>query len=224
MKYLDYSGLSYFWSKVKSAINTVQSILTTHTGNTDIHITADERTAWSSKPSMNLAVVYVDTENWISTTDGVYKTVSVGGVTTATNLICTPAKDSRDVWSTANMCCGAQATGNLTFYAKKVPTTTVEVNVLMLFSDVTDNNVSMSTTTVSLTSSGWTSTTGGVYKAVTVSGVTSTSSVVCSPTKDSRTAWCEANLCAGTQGTNTLTFYADKAPTATVTVNVLILN
>lgn len=60
--FLDKSGLSYFWGKVKAAIadaksagTTAQSNLNTHDSNTTKHITASERTAWNAKASTSAA-------------------------------------------------------------------------------------------------------------------------------------------------------------------------
>ena len=246
MKYLDNEGLSYFWTKVKVAIASVQTNLTTHTSDASVHMTSAERTELgyldgatsniqtqidtlsttiNTKPSMMTAVVYLSTSDWVATTDGYSMTVSVSNIATTSNLVVTPVMEYRDIWRKANVCCGAQGTNTLTFYSKKLPESTIAANVLILTADaVINDKASMSTATASLTTSGWSSTTGGVYKSVTVSGVTSTSNLVCAADKDSRLIWSDINLCAGAQGTNTITFYADKAPTSTVTVNILILN
>lgn len=90
--------------------------------------------------------------------------------------------------------------------------------------ELISGKAAMQTASVSLTSGGWSTTADGVSKTVTVSGVTSSSNLIASPDKDSRSAWSDANICAGAQGADTITFYADKAPEETVTVNVLILN
>ena len=59
-QFLDKTGLSYFWSKIKAAIadaksagTTAQSNLSTHDSNTTKHITATERTTWNNKSNFS---------------------------------------------------------------------------------------------------------------------------------------------------------------------------
>lgn len=56
-KYLDKTGATYFWSKIKTLINSKAEAadLTLHTSNTTEHITASERTAWNEAAGATVA-------------------------------------------------------------------------------------------------------------------------------------------------------------------------
>lgn len=60
MKFLDQTGLSYFWSKIKEAIAFVQTNLTKHTSDTTVHVTATEKTTWDSKQDKGNYVTYTE--------------------------------------------------------------------------------------------------------------------------------------------------------------------
>lgn len=75
-----------------------------------------------------------------------------------------------------------------------------------------------STTTVSLSSSGWSSTS----RTVNVSGVTSSALVFVSPAPTSVTAYAEAGVRCTAQGSGTLTFQYTTKPTTTLSVQVVI--
>ena len=60
-------------------------------------------------------------------------------------------------------------------------------------------------------------------QTVTVSGVTSSNYVVVSPAPASYDDYCEAGIYCSAQGTNSLTFKCDTAPTSSLTVNVMIV-
>ena len=75
------------------------------------------------------------------------------------------------------------------------------------------------TRTASLTVAGWSSLT----QTVSVTGVTSSSVVMVSPDPASHAAYNAAGVYCSAQGTNTLTFRCTTAPTAALTVNILIV-
>ena len=60
-------------------------------------------------------------------------------------------------------------------------------------------------------------------QTVTVSGVTSSNYVVVSPAPASYDDYCEAGIYCSAQGTNSLTFKCDTAPSSSLTVNVMII-
>lgn len=108
------------------------SDLTSHTGNSNIHITASERTTWNAKTAKTTTTATLSASGWSTTTDGVYKTVTVSGVTSSNTVIVAPDKATRSIWQKANIYVGAQGTNTLTFYAKSVPTDSVVANILIL--------------------------------------------------------------------------------------------
>ena len=72
--------------------------------------------------------------------------------------------------------------------------------------------------TVSLSASGW----NGGSQTVTVTGVTADSDVVVSPDPASASAYTDAKILCTAQGTDSLTFSCDTAPSEDINVNVLI--
>lgn len=79
--------------------------------------------------------------------------------------------------------------------------------------------VSMSTATATLTVAGW----SGNKQTVNVAGVTNDNTLIVSPVYASKYAYDLAGVGASAQGNGTLTFTAQKTPTAALSVNVLIL-
>lgn len=73
---------------------------------------------------------------------------------------------------------------------------------------------------LTLTSSGWSSNT----QTVTATWVTASNSVIVSPAPTSITDYTDAKIYCSAQGSNSLTFTCDTAPTNDITVNVIILN
>ena len=73
--------------------------------------------------------------------------------------------------------------------------------------------------TVTLTSSGWSSNS----QTVSVSGMASTLDIVVSPAPASQEAWGKAGVYCSAQGAGTLTFTCKSAPTTNLTANILIL-
>lgn len=75
-----------------------------------------------------------------------------------------------------------------------------------------------STTTATLTTSGWSNNT----KTVNVSGVTASNTVVVSPAPSSVSDYAAAGIYCSAQASGTLTFTCTTVPSAAITVNVLI--
>lgn len=101
MNYLDKTGLTYLWNKIKStfALKKVQTV--------------------------SLA-----TSGWTSSS-GVYtKSVSVSGVTANSIVIVAPAPASRVVYGDCGVQCTGQGSGTLTFTALSTPTSALTVNVV----------------------------------------------------------------------------------------------
>ena len=96
---------------------------------------------------------------------------------------------------------------------------TVNSTSLLGNGNISISSVSKSSTTVSLTTSGWSNNS----KQVTVSGVTSSNDVIVSPAPASYDDFVAAGIKCTAQSSNKLTFSYSTAPTSTITVNVLIL-
>ena len=79
--------------------------------------------------------------------------------------------------------------------------------------------IGLSTTTVSLGTTGWSNNS----KTVNVTGVTSSNTVIISPAPADSDAWAEADIVCTAQGSGTLTFGCDTVPSTNLTANVLIL-
>lgn len=78
---------------------------------------------------------------------------------------------------------------------------------------------SISSTSVTIQSTDWSSNTA----TVTVQGVTSSNTVIVSPAPSDADAYADAGIICTAQGTNTLTFTCDSAPSGSITVNVVII-
>lgn len=77
-----------------------------------------------------------------------------------------------------------------------------------------------SKTTASLTVNGWSS----YVQTVTVSGITTSSTVVVSPDPASYEEYSTMGVYCSAQGTNSLTFTCNTTPSNTLTVNIMIIN
>ena len=77
-------------------------------------------------------------------------------------------------------------------------------------------------TTATLSASNWNSTSN--TQSVTVSGVTSSNTVIVTPAPEDIATWTGGNVRCTAQASNSLTFTADTNPTANITVNVVILS
>lgn len=75
--------------------------------------------------------------------------------------------------------------------------------------------------TLTLSSSGWTATSGGYTQSVKVTNMTETKSVLVQPTIESVTNYSAAEIRCTAQSTNSLTFTAISQPTADISVSVL---
>lgn len=76
------------------------------------------------------------------------------------------------------------------------------------------------TTTASLPASGWSNKT----RSVSVTGVTASNTVFCSPAAASWAVYNDCGVRCSAQGSGTLTFTCEDVPASTLTVNVVIFN
>lgn len=75
------------------------------------------------------------------------------------------------------------------------------------------------TATASLATASWSS----LSQTVSVTGVTASNTVICTPAPASHDAYCKAGVYCSAQASGTLTFKCTTTPTAALTVNVMIL-
>lgn len=85
--------------------------------------------------------------------------------------------------------------------------------------DTVSSGSSCISTTVTLLSNGWSNNSQTVSN---VSGVTASNNIIVSPDPTYKDAYLDASIVCTTQGSGTLTFVADTAPSTDVVVNVLI--
>lgn len=90
-----------------------------------------------------------------------------------------------------------------------------KTGTIALTSDITTHT----TTTATLTTT-WTSN----QQSVTVSGVTTSNTIIVTPAPASYDAYCEAGIYCSAQAANSLTFKCEEAPSSSLTVNILIIN
>lgn len=84
----------------------------------------------------------------------------------------------------------------------------------------TGNVTTHSTTTCTLTSAGWSSNS----QTVSVTGVTASNTVIVSPSPDDIADYADCGVYCSAQGSGTLTFGCDTAPSGDIVVNVLIMS
>ena len=102
--------------------------LSAHTGNADIHVTAEEKAAWAEKAKC--VSVTLSASGWNSTAKK--QTVTVAGVSateTAQLITPVPALASQAAYYDAGIRCTGQAANSLTFTADTVPTADLTVYV-----------------------------------------------------------------------------------------------
>lgn len=112
---------------------------------------------------------------------------------------------------------GGSVTGAVTFGSS------VSADELTVGDLVVNGNVSFINRLVSrtgtLTTSGWSNNS----QTITVTGVTSSNSVIVSPAPASAALYTMADITCTAQGTNTLTFTCELVPNANITINALLL-
>ena len=149
-----------------------------------------------------------------STADGTYaesgtRCVSTGGGGGHTHGIGTASATTADNPTNAN----GGAHNNLQPFA------TVNKIIKAVPDTPASGGIDLSTTTVSLGTTGWSNNS----KTVNVTGVTSSNTVIISPAPADSDAWAEADIICTAQGSGTLTFGCDTVPSTNLTANVLIL-
>lgn len=102
MDYLNKSGLSYLWAKIKStfALKKIQAITLS--------------TSWSGSGSPYS------------------QTVSVSGITANSIVVVSPTPASAETYAQCGVYCSAQASGTLTFVADTKPSANLSVNIVNL--------------------------------------------------------------------------------------------
>lgn len=117
----------------ESADYATKTDLSTHTDDTDIHVTTEEKDAWDAKADASKYVsVTLAAASWDSTAKT--QTVTVTGVSateTAQMITPTPALSSQTAYYDAGVLCTGQATDSLTFTCKTVPTADLTVYVVI---------------------------------------------------------------------------------------------
>ena len=100
--FLDKTGLSYFWEKIKAYVNEN-----------------------ASKPK--LRVVTLSSSGWSSNT----QTVTVSGVTASNAVICSPDPDGMTPAMEAGVFCSEQSNNSLTFTCSVQPSVNIVYNILI---------------------------------------------------------------------------------------------
>lgn len=89
----------------------------------------------AKQPQIKAGTAQLTATGWTAVTGGYQKTVSVTGIpadSAATVTDIKPAPDSLIEYVGCSVFCSAQAVGTLTFWAKKVPTNTLTVNIVLM--------------------------------------------------------------------------------------------
>lgn len=198
-EYLDKSGLTYLWGKLKTYIANSTVPPTRKVNNkalsADISLAASDvgavpttRTVNSKALSSNISLTAAD----------------VGAVPT-----------SRTVNNKA-------LSGNITLSASDVGALPSSTAIPSKTSDLTNDSgfPVKSTTTITLTAAGWSNKT----QTVSATGVTASNTVIVAPVGATDAAnWASGSVWCTAQGAGTLTFVCDTVPTAAISVNVVIL-
>lgn len=139
------SGVNLYFSKFNSAnadslemlsedVSNQSQILITHANDTDIHVTAGDKTAWNAKAEKPTAVsVTLTAAGWDASTKK--QTVTVSGVSadTATQVVWVTflTETALDAYMDAGIVPVAQGANSVTFRADTIPTETIPVTVVM---------------------------------------------------------------------------------------------
>lgn len=115
-------------------INNQNQILLTHVNDTDIHVTAGDKTAWNAKAEKPTAVsVTLTAAGWDASTKK--QTVTVSGVSadTATQVVWVTflTEAALDAYMDAGIVPVSQGANSVTFRADTIPTETIPVTVVM---------------------------------------------------------------------------------------------
>ena len=138
---LDYNGLVRYDGKIKDYIDAGDDVVSQDISDINQDITdinqditdinqdiAQINQSLSGAISMASRTVTLSVAGWISNA----QTVSVTGVTVNNNVIVAPDPSDIDNYSSAGIKCTAQAANTLTFECDTAPTSTIDVNVLIL--------------------------------------------------------------------------------------------
>lgn len=112
-----------------SQVNTVSSNLKTHTDDTDIHVTSEDKTTWNNKAETKTYSGTLPVDGWIDNTGFYTREVSVSGILATDNpiidLVTTTEgfEAEQDAWN--KIFKAVTSANTITFYASEVPGTAV---------------------------------------------------------------------------------------------------
>lgn len=200
---------SYTDNAVASKANT--SDLTSHTGNTTVHITSSERTKWNSKAEGDHTH-----DQYLTEHQDISGKANVSDLNSHTGNKSNPHGVTKDQIGLSNVENKSSATirGELT---KENVT-----DALGYVPPMTSGGTA-TTESATLTTSGWTSSGDTYTQTVNVPGVTATSILIVSPDVSTGSSYSEFGVMGVGQGSGTVTFLAYILPTVNLLVNILNL-
>lgn len=237
-EYLDKTGLTYFWNKLKVYLNnalagkqdTLVSGTSIKTVNNNSVLGSGNITIDSGDTVTYTATVQTGTElgkiDINSTETSIYAPTIPAAVSAFTNDAgYLTSYTETDPIFTASAAYGISSSDITNWNGKQASLVsgtnikTVNNNSLLGSGDVSIPTISKTSTTASLTAAGW----SNDSQTATVQGVTSSADVIISPANASKDDYVNAGIWCSAQGTNSLTFTCENIPSSAITVNVLIL-
>ena len=234
MNYLDKTGLSYLWNKVKTLVGSYLPLSGgTITGNI---LVSKGSSGQASEPNIKWKTVGTNTPYIgfaTDQTDGTFVFGSLKGTTYQTGLAIGGGSGNL-LWKGAKVATaddlGAKAPlASPTFTGTpKAPTAAAGTNTTQIATTAFVNTAvsgvkSATSTTATLSSSSWSGSDGNYTQTVNVSGMTATAIVVVSPTPSNAETYAQSGVYCSAQASGTLTFVADTKPSANLSVNIVNL-
>ena len=127
--YLDKSGLSYLWSKLKALLANKADKVHTHAQS---DITGLSTSLGGKQDKIVMVSVTLPVASWAGSAAPYTQTVTVNGILadeTAQAIWPSPALSSATAWGEAQIMATGQAANAMTFSAKKKPTGAITVHV-----------------------------------------------------------------------------------------------
>lgn len=201
MAYLDNNGLAYFWGKVKALVSGKADASAIPTKTSDLTNDSGFLTSYTeTDPTV---------PSWAKASSKPSYTASEVGAVPTTRTVNSKALSS-DITLTASDVGALPSTYTAPVTSVNGYTGAVSLTI-----------PTITKTTATLSSSNWNSTSH--TQSVTVSGVTTSNTVIVSPAPSDISTWVAGGVRCTAQAANSLTFTADSNPTANITVNVVIL-